>query len=444
MSSVNDLVKSTEAEQSVLGSILLDATAIREIEPILTEDMFYHEEHKIIFDSMKKIYKRNEPIDLITLTEEVKHKGHLNRVGGISYITSLSNVVPSLSNALYHANIVLDKYKNRNIIDKFNKFKLGEIDDNTLIYQLEQDINNIDKKLIKKDTSISAITTRAFDYISDGVEEGIEIGIEVLDETIGGLYQGELTTIAAKSGGGKTALALQILRNVIFQGKKVLFISGEMSDIQILFRNISSLTGIPIVKMKNRDLNEKEMIDYINALGILNQDEILDINDTVNTISGIKREIKRLKPDLVIVDYLQILDYEGKEVGEAKFAELSREMKKITLDFNIPVIQLAQLNDEMRDERPKGDRPMRSSKQIYMDSNNVVYLHRPTEKEALEYCKLIGIEDIEALRKREKSLGVKLTEIIVAKNRDGEARYTPYWYVGCRLTFKKCTMAKII
>ncbi len=145
MSSVNDLVKSTEAEQSVLGSILLDATAIREIEPILTEDMFYHEEHKIIFDSMKKIYKRNEPIDLITLTEEVKHKGHLNRVGGISYITSLSNVVPSLSNALYHANIVLDKYKNRNIIDKFNKFKLGEIDDNTLIYQLEQDINKIDK-----------------------------------------------------------------------------------------------------------------------------------------------------------------------------------------------------------------------------------------------------------------------------------------------------------
>ncbi|WP_236879745.1 DnaB helicase C-terminal domain-containing protein, partial [Clostridioides difficile] len=170
----------------------------------------------------------------------------------------------------------------------------------------------------------------------------------------------------------------------------------------------------------------------------LNQENNLYINDSVNTISGIKREIKSIKPDVVIIDYLQILDYEGKEVGEAKFADLSRQIKKITLDFNIPIIQLAQLNDELKDERPKGDRVMRSSKQIYMDSNSVIYIHRPTEKEALDYCKIMGIEDIKELGRREKGFGANLSEIIVAKNRDGESGFRPYWYIGSLFYFKEC------
>ncbi|MCC0724288.1 AAA family ATPase [Clostridioides difficile] len=438
MNNSNNLIKNTEAEQSILGSILLDSTIVEELEQMLNEDMFYHEEHKYIFNAIKEINKRNEVIDIITLTEELKRKGHLNNIGGISYITSLSTIVPTVSNFTSYVSIVIEKYKNRNIIDKFNKFSLGEIDDNTLIYQLENDINKANQKLIKKDSSITAISERAFEYINDEINEGIKTGIKFLDDTIGGLYGGELTTIAAKSGRGKTALALQILRNVIFQGKKVLFISGEMSDIQILFRNIASLTGISVVKMKNRNLNDEEIVKYIQALSIINQENNLYINDSVNTISGIKREIKSIKPSLVIIDYLQILDYEGKEVGEAKFADLSRQIKKITLDFNIPVIQLAQLNDELKDERPKGDRVMRSSKQIYMDSNSVIYIHRPTEKEALNYCKTMGIEDIRELRRREKGFGANLSEIIVAKNRDGESGFRPYWYIGNLFSFEEC------
>ncbi|MCC0702772.1 AAA family ATPase [Clostridioides sp. ES-S-0049-02] len=442
MDTMSNLVKNTEAEQSILGSILLDSRKIEEIEILISEDMFYHQEHKHIFNSVKDIHKRDEPIDIITLTEDLKKKRLIDYVGGISYLTKLSTIVPTIGNVSHYIEIVIEKYKNRNIIDKFNKFKLGEIDDNTLIYQLEKYINEVNQKLVKKDSSITAISERAFEYINDEIEEGINIGIKFLDETIGGLYSGELITIAAKSGRGKTALALQIMRNVVFQGKKVLFISGEMSDIQILFRNIASLTGISVVKMKNRNLNEEEIIKYINALSTLNQENNLYINDSVNTISGIKREIKSIKPDVVIIDYLQILDYEGKEVGEAKFADLSRQIKKITLDFNIPIIQLAQLNDELKDERPKGDRVMRSSKQIYMDSNSVIYIHRPTEKEALDYCKTMGIEDIKELRCREKGFGANLSEIIVAKNRDGESGFRPYWYIGGVFSFKECKKIK--
>lgn len=258
MDNMSNLVKNTEAEQSILGSILLDSRKIEEIEILISEDMFYHQEHKHIFNSVKDIHKRDEPIDIITLTEDLKKKGLIDYVGGISYLTKLSTIVPTIGNVSHYIDIVIEKYKNRNIIDKFNKFKLGEIDDNTLIYQLEKYINEVNQKLVKKDSSITAISERAFEYINDEIEEGINIGIKFLDETIGGLYSGESITIAAKSGRGKTALSLQIMRNVVFQGKKVLFISEEMSDIQILFRNIASLTGISVVKMKNRNLNEEE------------------------------------------------------------------------------------------------------------------------------------------------------------------------------------------
>ncbi|MEG0181634.1 MAG: DnaB-like helicase C-terminal domain-containing protein [Terrisporobacter sp.] len=443
MDKKNNLVSNVEAEQSVLGSIMLDSSAIEEVEPILESSMFSYQAHEIIFDLMLELHKKNEPIDLITIVEELRKQVHLEDVGGVAYITSLFTIVPTTSNILYYANIVLGKYKNRKIIDKFNKFKRGEIDDTTLVYQLENDINLANQKLVKKDTSMASIAARAFDYINSEAEDGIRLGIPMLDDVIGGLYDGELTTIAAKSGGGKTALALQILRNVISQSKKVLFISGEMTDIQILFRNISAITGVAIKKMKDRNLDEKEMRAYINALASLSQGNYLHINDNTYTISGIKREIKRLNPDLVIIDYLQILEHEGKETGEAKYAELSRKIKKMTIDFNLPIIQLAQLNDEMKDERPKGDRPMRSSKQIYMDSNNVIYIHRPNDTEVSKYCKLIGFDSVEDVRKKEQGIGMNLAEIIVAKNRDGEASHTPHWYVGSRLTFKKCQGAKI-
>lgn len=441
---MDTLTRNIQAEQSVLGSMLLDTSTITEIEPLLKAEMFSSTAHKIIFECMIDIHNNKEPIDLITITEKLRSIGLLDNVGGISYITSLSTIVPTTSNILHYANIILEKYKNRNIVEKFESFKRGEIDSTTLIYQLEDEIEKANKGLIKKDTSISSIVERAFDYINTESEENIKFNIPTLDEAIGGLYPGELTTIAGKSGGGKTALALQILRNVIAQNKKVLLISGEMSDIQILFRNIASLTGISIKKMKDRDLSENEMVKYIEALSILSKGDYLHINDNTYTLSGIKREINRIKPDLVIIDYLQILEHEGPEQGEAKLAELSRKVKKMTIDFNIPIIELAQLNDETKGKRPQGDTPMRGSKQIYMDANNVIYLHRPLDGEIDEYCEKLGYDSYQQIRRKEKALGANLTEIIIAKNRDGESFHTPYWYIGSKLVFTRCSGGKII
>ena len=428
----------------VLGAMLLDTSTITEIEPLLKPEMFYSTANQTIFECVIEIYNNKEPVDLITLTDKLRTIDALDNVGGISYLTSLSTIVPTTSNVIYYANIILEKYKNRNIVEKFEGFKMGEIDSATLIYQLEDEIEKANKGLIKKDTSISSIAARAFDYINTESEENIKFDIPTLDEAIGGLYPGELTTIAGKSGGGKTALALQILRNVIAQKKKVLLISGEMSDIQILFRNIASLTGISIKKMKDRDLSENEMMKYIEALSILSEGDYLHINDNTYTLSGIKREINRIKPDLVIIDYLQILEHEGPEQGEAKLAELSRKVKKMTIDFNIPIIELAQLNDETKGKRPQGDTPMRGSKQIYMDANNVIYLHRPLDGEIDEYCEKLGYDSYKQVRRKEKILGANLTEIIIAKNRDGESFHTPHWYMGSKLLFTRCSGGKNI
>lgn len=441
---MDTLTSNIEAEQSVLGAMLLDTSTITEIEPLLKPEMFYSTANQTIFECVIEIYNNKEPVDLITLTDKLRTIDALDNVGGISYLTSLSTIVPTTSNVIYYANIILEKYKNRNIVEKFEGFKMGEIDSATLIYQLEDEIEKANKGLIKKDTSISSIAARAFDYINTESEENIKFDIPTLDEAIGGLYPGELTTIAGKSGGGKTALALQILRNVIAQKKKVLLISGEMSDIQILFRNIASLTGISIKKMKDRDLSENEMMKYIEALSILSEGDYLHINDNTYTLSGIKREINRIKPDLVIIDYLQILEHEGPEQGEAKLAELSRKVKKMTIDFNIPIIELAQLNDETKGKRPQGDTPMRGSKQIYMDANNVIYLHRPLDGEIDEYCEKLGYDSYKQVRRKEKILGANLTEIIIAKNRDGESFHTPHWYMGSKLLFTRCSGGKNI
>lgn len=430
-----NLLKSNETEQTVLGSILLDNDVMVIANDMLTGEEFYLEAHRLTYSAMREIYKNRKAIDLIVLADYLKDKEQLEVCGGIAYISSLSTIVPTTTNANYYINILLEKYKNRQIYNKFNLFTSGQLDSTTLMYQLQKDIAYIDDKMVQKDTSINSIAERALNYISESQSSNIKTGISYIDSKLGGLFKGELTCIAAKSGYGKTALALQIIRGVIAQKKKVLLISGEMTDIQIYFRMISSITGIDVTKMKNRNLSQRDLSKFIEASAFLNNG-FLHINDSINTIDGIKREINRVKPDVVVLDYLQILDYKGKETGEAKLAELSREMKKMTLDFDISIIELAQLNDEMKDVRPVGDRPLRGSKQIYMDANNVIYIHRPNYKELKEVIKYLGLNDEMEVKTKENEYKAKLSEIVIAKNRDGMTGYKPFWYIGKILTFK--------
>ena len=188
--------------------------------------------------------------------------------------------------------------------------------------------------------------------------------------------------------------------------------------------------------MKYKNLGDddwKPIIDYINNV---TRENLIHINDQVSTVGGIKKRIRKVKPDLVIVDYIQLLSIEERlQSREREVASLSRELKNITLDFGIPVIQLSQLNDEMKDFRPWGERPMRDSKAIFHDSNNVVYIHEPVGS---DFEKAIDAAKLEKYRVMQmKNEGVKLLDLIVAKCRDGETNYRHYWYNGPRLHFEE-------
>lgn len=423
----------TEVEQSILGSMIVEPSLNYKLDE-LKEDFFALEYNKIIFSIMKSLYKSSHCVDIASVLSKVNQENKQDYIRYLSEIcaTSQSYALDSHINILkdtYHRNIL------RNIAIEFSYHLNDGKDISSALSVFENSVDNLLKEHIEYDDSISYIANKTLDYLEDSSEVGFKFGIKVLDNVIGGLYKGELTTIAARSGVGKTALALQIMLNCASNGKKVLFISREMSNIQVFMRNITKKTGVSSIKMKYKNLDEADwmpIIDYINSVTSENR---IYINDKINTTSAIKKRIRQIKPDLVIVDYVQLLSVEEKlHSREREVATLSRELKNITLDFGIPVIQLSQSNDEMKDFRPWGERPMRDSKAIFHDSNNVVYIHEPV---GVDLDKAIDCTNLDKYRVLQmKNEGIKLLDLIVAKCRDGETTYRHYWYNGPRLHFE--------
>ncbi|MEG2788870.1 MAG: DnaB-like helicase C-terminal domain-containing protein [Romboutsia sp.] len=420
-------------EQSVLGSLIIDESLYDKIEQ-LHGDMFTVDFNKDILNIMKNLHKENKSLDIQTIKTKLDERELEVQV---SYLSNL--VAMSQSYAIdTHIDILKDKYLRRKIIKNCTSLfeSIGDGKDiNQSLHQFDSKLTKILKDENDYDDSMGSICEKLLAFLEKDSEIGIRFGVELLDEVIGGLFNGELTTIAARSGVGKTALALQIMLNVASQNKKVLFISREMSNLQIFMRNITKKTGIATKKMKYKDLNEEDWKKILSIMENFNKDNLIYINDKISTIGAIKRRIRQLKPDLVIIDYVQLLNAEGNlQNREREVATLSRELKNITLDFEIPVIQLSQLNDEMKDLRPWGERPMRDSKAIFHDSNNVIYIHEPVAGDLEEAIEEIGSDRNSVYAAKKK--GIKLVDIIVAKCRDGETKFRHYCYNGPRLHFQ--------
>lgn len=425
----------TNIEMSVLGSFITDETLAYKLEE-LHEYMFTMEYNRQIFITMKELYKNNKNLDIETIYVKLSEKScGVN----ISYLSNL--VAISQSYAIdTHISILRDKYIRREIIKNCTDLfqSLGEDEDvNTVMYRFETNLNKIlNQENIEVDDSISAICDKLLNFLENNDEKGIKFGIKYLDEIIGGLFKGELTTIAARSGVGKTALALQIMLNCAEQGKRVLFISREMSKEQVFMRNITKKTGVSTKSMKNKTLSEDDWAKIIQTMGNFNSNDLIYINDKISTIPELKRRIRQVKPDLVIVDYVQLMTVEGKlQNREREVASLSRDLKNITMDFSIPVIQLSQLNDEMKDVRPWGERPIRDSKALFHDSNSVIYIHEPVLGDFENALEKIKKDKKSVLAAKKK--GIKLVDLIVAKCRDGQTGFTHYCYNGPRLHFQE-------
>ncbi|MDU4933989.1 MAG: replicative DNA helicase [Peptostreptococcaceae bacterium] len=435
---------SQEAEQSVLGCMILDSRTIDYIKNLNSDD-FYYEAHKDLFNSIMLLNKKNKPIDLVTIVEQLKSIGKLEDVGGVSYITSLSTIVPNTSSIGHYIDIVKGFSDKRRMIIASYKFieniRGGKDIDSSL--EIFEKSTNIIDEVKEYNNTLDYIMSNIFDKLNDKPQEKIKTNIAIIDKHTNGIGKKELIAIGAGSGVGKSAIALKISIEAYKKGKKVMIISREMSKEQVAERIILSETGISKFDYENRNFTENDWVKLTNAMSNYYTKNII-IDDQISTIQGIKRAIRVNKPDLVIVDYVQLLTPSSiKDTRERQVAELSRELKNITLDFGVPVIQLTQLAEKGNGNfRPRGESYTRESRAIYHDSNIVIYLHRVTEEKELNeaYKRTIfnergSFDDMKATIEAQGTKGNKFLEIIVDKNRNGTTGSNYYWFKGSDLNY---------
>ena len=410
---------SVEAEQSVLGSILLDKEAMISVSETLVPEDFYKEAHKVIYESMLKLYNSQSEIDLITLTDELRDQGYLDDIGGIAYITSLSTVVPTTSNIKYYVNIVKEKSISRQLISAANDIiNLGYDGSAKVEYVLEnaeKKIFDISQERATNDFQpINQVISEALSMLEKLYEEkndvtGLTTGFRDLNKKINGLQRSDLLLIAARPAMGKTAFALNLVQNAALKGDaSVAVFSLEMSKEQLVQRMIASQSTVELKKIKTGTLADNDWPRITDGMAILSGAKI-HIDDTPGIkISELRSKCRKLKIekglDLVLIDYLQLMEGEGhNESRQQEIAKISRSLKILAKDLDCPVVALSQLSrapEQRADHRPMLS-DLRESGSIEQDADIVMFLYRD------EYYN----PDTER-----KNIG----EVIVAKNRHGE------------------------
>lgn len=410
------------AEKSLLGAIMISDGILPEILTIIKADDFYDERHRIIFAAMASLYDQHKPVDLLTLTSELKTTKQLKNIGGAPYLTELSNFVPAASHAKAYAEIIEKMSTRRKLINAGTQIANRAYDDdadaNELIGVAEKQLFEVSDKIIKSDyTSMDQLLADAFDRIEElqknkGALRGLKTGFRDLDKKTAGLQKGDLVIIGARPAMGKTTFAQNIAYNIASINKRaVLFFSMEMAANEIVDRMISDVSGVDNWKMRTGNLSEEEFQKIGDALGEMDELPIY-IDDTSSmTIVELRNKARRAMHDhdigVVIVDYLQLIQgsdrYKGNRVQEV--TEISRGLKILARELEIPVVALAQLSRSVtgRDDPRPVLSDLRESGSIEQDADLVMFLHRP------DYYR----------QNDDNYEETHITELIVAKHRHG-------------------------
>ncbi len=411
-----------EAEQSVLGALMLDKDAIVAIADTLRSDDFYKGTHSTIYDAILDLYEKGEPIDVLSLSNRLDEKKKLSEVGGATYLASLANMVPSASNIAHYASIVKKKATLRKLIAAATKIgELGyteEADDVEKVLDLaEQTLFDVSQHTTKQDfiTMKDALST-AFDRIDElhknrGEMRGVPTGFPDVDNILSGLQKSDLIILAARPSVGKTSLALDIARMAATQYKvPVGIFSLEMSSDQLVDRMIAAEGDVDLWRLRTGNLHDSaddNDFERINtAMGTLNDAPIyIDDASSVNIMS-MRTMARRLQSQhnlgLIIIDYLQLMEGRSSENRVQEISEISRGLKTLAKELNIPIIALSQLSravESRNDQRPKLS-DLRESGSIEQDADVVMFLYR---------------ED----RVKPDTENKGIAELIIAKHRNG-------------------------
>ena len=416
-----------EAEQAVLGAMLIDKEAIAKATELLSADDFYREAHRVIFSAMLELYNKNEAVDMVTVTEILKRDNKLEDIGGIAYITSLANVVLTAANVKYHADIVAEKSVLRQLVRVSTEIAAMGYEANddvgTLLDTAESRILEISNRKKKNDfTAINDILMDSVQSIESLLQNkggltGLPAGFADLDKLTSGLHPSDFIILAARPSMGKTALALNIVQNVALRAHKVIggeprsvaFFSLEMSKEQLVNRMLCAEAGIDSQRLRVGEMHDEDWTHLWDACDTMSRAKIY-IDDTAGiTAMDMRSRARRLKAehglDLIVVDYLQLMQGSGKRNNsgdrQQEVSEISRSLKALARELDVPVLALSQLSRSVESRQVK--RPMlsdlRESGSLEQDADIVAFLYR---------------EDYYNPETENKH-----TELIIAKHRNG-------------------------
>ncbi|MGN0035719.1 MAG: replicative DNA helicase [Bacteroidaceae bacterium] len=417
-----------ELEEAVLGALMIEKDAYSLVSEILRAESFYERRHQLIYAAITDLAVQQKPVDILTVAEQLRKRGDLDEAGGPFYITQLSGKVASSAHIEYHARIIAQKYLARQLISFTSDIQTKAFDTTVDVDDLMQDAEGklfeISQRNLKKDyTQINPVIQEAYEMLqkaaarTDGLS-GLESGFHALDKITSGWQNSDLIIIAARPAMGKTAFVLSMAKNIAVNFKTPLALfSLEMSNVQLVNRLIVNVCEIPGEKIKSGQLAPYEwgQLDYkIKEL----YDAPLYVDDTPSlSVFELRTKARRLVREhgvkLIMIDYLQLMNASGMSFGsrQEEVSTISRSLKGLAKELNIPIIALSQLNRgvESREGRD-GKRPqlsdLRESGAIEQDADMVLFIHRP------EYYKIYKDEETgNDLR--------GMAEIIIAKHRNG-------------------------
>ncbi|MFA5076767.1 MAG: replicative DNA helicase [Patescibacteria group bacterium] len=432
-----------EAEQSLLGSLLIDKDAIIKISDIVTPSDFYKEAHRLLFETMLYLYEKREPIDVLSLTNRLEETNMLEKMGGRSYLASLTNAVPTASNVIHYAKIVAKKATLRRLIEASMEItQMGYAETEEVLDILdrsEQKLFGVSQKMLKQAfTPIKNVLAEAFERIDElhrekGKLRGIPTGFRALDNILAGLQKSDLVIVAARPSVGKTSLALDFARHVAVESKiPVGLFSLEMGKEQLVDRLLCAQAGVDMWRMRTGRLSDREEDDDFpkigQAMGILSEAPIYIDDSATANVMEIRTKARRLQMEhglgLIIVDYLQLMDSRsGIENRVLEIAEITRSLKALARELNIPVVALSQLSRAVESRSPAIPKlaDLRESGSIEQDADVVMFIYR----KAMDRTRFDVPED-------EKHVA----EIHIAKHRNGPTGVVKLFFDEQRVSFK--------
>lgn len=434
--------QAVDLEEAVLGAIMLEKDALTAVIDILKAEVFYKEAHQLIYKAITRLFSKSEPVDILTVTEELKNTGELDIVGGPYYVTQLTNRVASAANVEFHTRIITQKYIQRELIRISSEIIKDAYEDTTDVFDLldraEQGLFSVSETNLRRNyDDMQSLVREAISEIQAAKDQeahlrGIPSGFTEIDRVTSGWQKSDLIIIASRPGMGKTAFVLSMARNIAVDFKRsVAIFSLEMSSIQLVTRLISSETQLSADKLRKGNLENYEW-EQLNAKINNLVDSKIFIDDTpALTIFELRAKCRRLKAqhdiEMIFIDYLQLMSGTSETKGnrEQEISTISRSLKSMAKELNVPIIALSQLSRAV-ETRAGSKKPilsdLRESGAIEQDADLVLFIYRP------EYYK-IDVDD-------EGNSTTGMAEISIAKHRNGALKDIPLRFISSYARFE--------